>query len=50
MPINIQHTKLASDLVALEDLQWHDSGIAEHVARNAAVEYLQRTIVTGVCK
>lgn len=48
MPIDIEDTQLAGDLVALEDLEGNDAGVAEHVARDAAVEDLQGTVVTSV--
>lgn len=48
MPVDVQNTQLSSDLVALENLERNDSSIAEHIASNAAVEDLQRSIVGGI--
>ena len=50
MPVDIEDTQLASNLVALEDLERNDTGVAEHISRDATVENLQGTIVTGVSK
>lgn len=48
VPVDIQDTQFAGDLVALEDLEGNDAGVAEHVTGDATVEDLKRTVVTGV--
>ena len=48
VPVDIEDTQLAGDLVALEDLERNDAGVAEHVACDAAVEDLQGAVVTSV--
>lgn len=48
VPVDIQDTQLASDLVALENLERHNGSIAEHISSNAAVEDLQGSIVGSI--
>ena len=48
VPVDIQDTQLASNLVALENLERHNGSIAEHISSNAAVEDLQGSIVGGI--
>lgn len=41
MPVNVQDSQLADDLVAAKHLNGHDRGIFHKVADNLAVEDLQ---------
>lgn len=50
MPVDIQNTQLSSDLMALQNLEWHNGSIAQHIASHTAVEDLQRSIIGSIRK
>ena len=48
VPVYIQNTKLADDLVASEHLDGHDCSVFHEVAHNLTMEDLKGAVIAGV--